>query len=68
MTATSISRMVVPFVMFAAACGVALVFAIQHVRHSSAVDPQVAIAALPVNEPASGKRDQVPATLAAAQT
>ena len=68
MTATSMSRMVVPFVVFAAACGVALVFAIQHLRHSSAIDPQVATAALPVNEPAPGTRDQVPAALAAAQT
>src|SRR4029077_14693930 len=67
MTATSISRMVVPFMAFVAACGMALVLAIQHVRREPPVDTKAATAAPAVSKPASGARDQGPAALAAAQ-
>src|SRR5260370_32216394 len=67
MTATSMSRMVVPFMAFVAACGMALVFAIQHVRREPPVDTKAATAAPAVSKPASGARDQGPAALAAAQ-
>jgi nucleoid-associated protein YgaU len=67
MTATSMSRMVVPFMALVAACGVALVFAIQHVRRERPVDTKAATAAPAVSEPAPGARDQGPAALAAAQ-
>jgi hypothetical protein len=59
--------MVVPFIAFVAACGVALVFAIQHVRREPPVDTKTAATAPAVSKPASGARDQVPAALAAAQ-
>jgi nucleoid-associated protein YgaU len=59
--------MVVPFIAFVAACGVALVFAIQHVRREPPVDTKTAATAPAVSKPASGTRDQVPAALAAAQ-
>src|SRR6266487_7196945 len=65
MTATSMGRMVVPFVAFVAACGVALVFAFQHVRREPPVDnTKVAATALVVSKPTA---DQGPAALAAAQ-
>jgi nucleoid-associated protein YgaU len=67
MTATSMSRMVVPFVAFVAASGIALVFAIQHVRREPPVDIKAATAAPAASKPASGARDQGPAALAAAQ-
>jgi nucleoid-associated protein YgaU len=67
MTATSMSRMVVPFIAFVAACGMALVFAIQHVRREPPVDIKTATAAPAASKPASGARDQGPAALAAAQ-
>ncbi len=67
MTATSMSRMVVPFMAFVAACGMALVFAIQHVRREPLVDIKTATAAPAASKPASGARDQGPAALAAAQ-
>ncbi len=67
MTATSMSRMVVPSMAFVAACGMALVFAIQHVRREPPVDIKAATAAPAVSKPASGARDQGPAALAAAQ-
>ena len=38
MTALSMSRMAVPYVALAAACGVALVFAIQYARREPPVD------------------------------
>jgi nucleoid-associated protein YgaU len=66
MTATSMSRMVVPFMAFAA-CGIALVFAIQHVRRELPVDTKAATAAPAASKPASGAGDQGPAALAAAQ-
>jgi nucleoid-associated protein YgaU len=50
-----------------AACGIALVFAIQHVRHEPPVDSKAATAAPAVSKPLSGARDQGPAALEAAQ-
>jgi nucleoid-associated protein YgaU len=67
MTATSTSRMVVPFLAFVAACGLALAFAIQHVRREPLVDTKAAIAAPAISKLASGALDQGAATLAAAQ-
>jgi nucleoid-associated protein YgaU len=59
--------MVVPFMAFVAACGMALVFAIQHVRREPPVDTKAATAAPTISKPASGARDQGAAALAAAQ-
>ncbi|SIO29261.1 Nucleoid-associated protein YgaU, contains BON and LysM domains [Bradyrhizobium erythrophlei] len=67
MTATPMSRMVVPLMASVAACGVALVFAVQHVRREPPVDTGAATAAPAVSKPASGARDQGPAALATAQ-
>jgi nucleoid-associated protein YgaU len=50
-----------------AACGIAIVFAIQHVRHEPPVDSKAATAAPAVSKPLSGARDQGPAALEAAQ-
>jgi len=68
MTATSMSRMVVPLMASVAACGVALVLAIQHVRREPPVDTRAAAAASAVSKPTSRARDQGPAALATAQT
>jgi nucleoid-associated protein YgaU len=65
MIATSMSRMVVPFLALIAAGGLALVFAVQQVRREPPVDIKAASPA--VSKPASGARDQGPAALAAAQ-
>src|SRR5216684_2510048 len=65
MTAASMSRMVL--LAFVAACGIPLVFAIQHFRREPPVDTKAATAAPAVSKPASGARDQGPAALAAAQ-
>ena len=65
MTATSMSRMVL--LAFVAACGIALVFAIQHFRREPPVDTKAATAAPAVSKPASGAQDQGPDALAAAQ-
>jgi LysM repeat protein len=67
MTATSTSRMVVPFLAFVAACGLALAFAIQHVRRETPIDTKAASAAPAISKPVSGALDQGAATLAAAQ-
>jgi nucleoid-associated protein YgaU len=68
MTATSMSRMVVPLMAFVAACGTAaLVFAIQHDRGEPSVATKAATAAPALATPAPGARDQDPAALAAAQ-
>ncbi|XIA64831.1 LysM peptidoglycan-binding domain-containing protein [Bradyrhizobium sp. TZ2] len=72
MTAT-LRRMVVPYVVvplaLAAACGVAIVFAMQHVhREPPPVDTTAATAAPASSKPASAARDQNPAALAGAQT
>ena len=68
MTAPSISRMAVPYVAFAAACAVGIVFAVQYARREPAADTKVATAAPAVSRPASGARDQAPAALAAVQS
>ena len=65
MTATSLSRIVVPSIALVAACGVALAFAVQHVRRGPAMDTT---AAPTISKPASAAQDQGPAALAAAQT
>src|SRR5882672_9575885 len=67
MTATSMSRMVVPFLAFVAACGLALAFAIQHVRREPPVDTKAATAAPAISKPVWGALDQRAATLAATQ-
>jgi len=68
MTATSMSRMVVPFMALVAVSGVALVFAVQHVRREPPVDTRAATAAPAVSKPASGARDQGLTALGKAQT
>jgi nucleoid-associated protein YgaU len=68
MTAPSISRMAVPYVAFAAACAVGVVFAVQYVRREPPADTKVATAAPAALKPASGVRDQAPAALAAVQS
>jgi nucleoid-associated protein YgaU len=65
MSATSMSRMVL--LAFVAACGIPLVFAIQHFRREPPVDTKAALAAPAVAKPASDTRDQDPAAVAAAQ-
>jgi nucleoid-associated protein YgaU len=62
------NRVVVPFMALVAAFGMALVFAIQHVRREPPVDTKAATAAPTVSKPVSGARDQGPAALAAAQS
>jgi nucleoid-associated protein YgaU len=58
--------MVLPFLAFAA-CGLALVFVIHHVRQEPPVDTKAATAAPGASKPASGAGDRGPAALAAAQ-
>ena len=67
MTTTSLSRMVVPSMAFVAACGMALFFAIQHVRREPPVDIKAVTATPASSKPASDARDQGPAALTAAQ-
>ena len=66
MTAISASRAIIPILAFVA-CGVALAFAIQHVREPPA-DTLAATTAPMISKPASGAREQSPAPLARAQT
>ena len=65
MTTPSTSRMVL--LAFAAGCGIALVFAIQHFRRELPVDPKAATAAPAVPKRASGAQEQGPDALASAQ-
>ena len=65
MPATSMSRMVL--LASVAACGIPLVFAIQHFRREPPVDAKAPTAAPAVSKPASGALDQGPDALAAAQ-
>jgi len=65
MSATSMSRMVL--LAFVAACGIPLVFAIQHFRREPPVDTKAALAAPAVAKPASDARDQDPAAAAQAK-
>jgi nucleoid-associated protein YgaU len=64
MTAISASRTIIPVVAFVA-CGVALAFAIQHVREPAAT--LAATTAPMISKPASEAREQSPAALAKAQ-
>ncbi|WP_291849255.1 LysM peptidoglycan-binding domain-containing protein [Bradyrhizobium sp.] len=66
MTSKSMGRVVV-FSAALAAFGIALVFAIQHVRRERPADTNAATAAPAVSKPAADARDQGPAALAAAQ-
>jgi nucleoid-associated protein YgaU len=59
------SRMVL--LAFVAACGISLVFAIQHFRRELPIDTNAAITAPAVSKPASGAQDQGQETTAAAQ-
>ena len=59
------SRMVL--LAFVAACGIPLVFAIQHFRHEPPVDTKAALAAPAVAKPASDARDQDPVAAAQAK-
>jgi hypothetical protein len=68
MIATSLSRMAVPYMAFAAACAVGLVVAVQYVYREPPVDTKAAVAAPDVSKPASRARDQAPAALAGAQS
>ena len=65
MTAISASRTIIPILAFVA-CGVALAFAIQHVRESPA-DTLAATTAPMISKPASEAREQSPAAVAKAQ-
>ena len=67
MTITSLSRMVGPSMAFVAASGMALFFAIQHVRREPPVDIKAATATPASSKPALDARDQGPAALTAAQ-
>ena len=66
MTAISASRTIIPILAFVA-CGVALAFAIQHVRREPPVDTKAATTAPAISKPASDAREQSPAPLATAQ-
>jgi hypothetical protein len=66
MAATSMNRMIVPVMALVAACGVALVFAVQHVRREPPVDTKAATAVPALSRPASAGRDQDPTALATA--
>jgi nucleoid-associated protein YgaU len=65
MTAISASRTIIPILAFVA-CGVALAFAIQHVREPPA-DSLAATTAPMISKPASDAREQSPAPLATAK-
>ena len=65
MTAISANRLIIPLVALVAVCGVALAFAIQHVRREPAVDTGAAMLAPTISKPAP---EQSPAPLATAQT
>jgi nucleoid-associated protein YgaU len=65
MTAISANRLIIPLAALVAACGVALAFAIQHVRREPAVDTGAAMLAPTISKPAP---EHSPAPLATAQT
>jgi nucleoid-associated protein YgaU len=67
MTTTPLSRMVVPSTALLAACGMALVFAVQHIRREPPVDTKAATAAPAASQPGSDAQDQGLAALTAAQ-
>jgi nucleoid-associated protein YgaU len=57
MTAISASRTIIPFV-FVAACGVALFFAIQHIRREPPVDTGIATTSPAISKPAPAAQSQ----------
>jgi hypothetical protein len=65
MTASSMSRMVL--LAFVAACGIALVFAIQPFRRELPVETKAAVAAPAVSKPVAGGQDQGQDAVRAAQ-
>ena len=67
MSATSIARIVVPYLALVAACGAALVFSITHVRREQAVQTRPATAALTVSQSVTVARDEGSAALTTAQ-
>src|SRR5260370_12628124 len=67
MTATSMSRIVVPSLALVAACGAALVFGVAHIRHEPPGETSAATGAPTVSSPASSARDESSAALATAQ-
>jgi len=67
MTATSIGRVVVQFLVLVVAGGAALVFGITHVQREPSVETRAATVAPAVTLPASGARDEGSVALATAQ-
>src|ERR1700730_3711132 len=67
MTATTMSRIVVPSLALVAACGAALVFGITHIGRDPPVETSASTAAPTVSSPASSARDESSAALATAQ-
>jgi nucleoid-associated protein YgaU len=67
MTATSIGRIVVPYLALVAASGAALVFGITHVRREPPLETRAATAAPVVSPPASGSRHEGSGAPATAQ-
>ena len=67
MTATSMSRIVVPSLALVAACGAALVFGTAHLRRAPPVKTNAATAEPTFSQPASGARDEGSAAPAPAQ-
>jgi nucleoid-associated protein YgaU len=67
MTATSIGRLVVPFVALVAACGAALVFGITHGRREPKIETSAATAVPTVSPLGSSDRVESSAALATAQ-
>src|SRR3984893_14640731 len=67
MTATSMSRIVVPSLALVAACGAALIFGITPIRREPPVETSAATAGPTVSSPASGARDETSAAPATAQ-
>jgi len=67
MSATSIGRIVVPYLALVAACGAALAFGITHVRREPPVETGPATAASTISQSASVARDEGAAALITAQ-
>ena len=67
MTATSITRIVVPSLALVAACGAALAFGITHVWREPPIETRAATAAPEVSPPASGAPDKGSTALATLQ-
>jgi LysM domain len=67
MTATSITRIVVPSLVLVAACGAALAFGVMHVWREPPVETRAATAAPEVSPPVAGVQDKGSAALATVQ-